>query len=134
MVKTAEDLETQLLRLDRKFERLDDGTVLVRVAANQPPAALRLSEPVLVAQVEIGPLPSGPEAGQLYRRLLELNASSLVHAAYAIAEDTIVLVASLELISLDVNELEAVLNDFDLALAEHVSELRALSGDTLAQN
>lgn len=127
MVNSPEDLESQLLRLDRKFERLDDGTVLVRISPNQPPAALRLSEPVLVLQVEIGKVPAQGQA-ELFRSLLELNGSSLLHAAYALAGDTILLVAALELASLDPNELEAVLSDFDLALAEHVPQLKSIAG------
>ncbi len=135
MVKTAEDLESQLLRIDRKFERLDDAgaggegaTILVRLGPNQAPAALRLSDPVLVCQVEIGPVPEQGQA-ELFRHLLELNGSSLLHAAYAIVDDAILLVAALELVSLDPNELEAVLSDFDLALAEHVTQLKSMIGE-----
>lgn len=128
MVNSVEDLEAQLLRLDRKFERLDDETVLVSIAPHQPPAALRLSGPVLLAQVEIGPVPQEPSAhAGLFRRLLELNASELVHAAYGLTGGGIVLLASLPLESLDPNELEVTLADFDLALANHVGALRELS-------
>jgi hypothetical protein len=58
MVNSVEDLEAQLIRLDRRFERLDDATVLVQLAPNQPPAALGISGPVLVASVEICPVPA----------------------------------------------------------------------------
>ncbi|HEX2735117.1 MAG TPA: CesT family type III secretion system chaperone [Polyangiaceae bacterium] len=129
MIKSVEDLEAQLLRLDRKFERADDKTVLVRLAPNQPPAALRLAEPVLVMQVEIG-LVANQEAQQaaLFRKLLELNASDLLHAAYGLSGNTIVLLAALELSHLDPNELEATLADFDLALAKHTSTLYPMAG------
>lgn len=127
MVSSPEDVEALLERLDRKFERLDDGILLVRIAANQPPAALRLSEPVLVAQVEIGKVPSDAEKQRLlFRKVLELNASDLVHAAYAMASDTLVLIASLQLSNLDPNELEAVLSDFDMALSEHTPVLKGM--------
>lgn len=127
MVTTAEDVEAQLDRLDRRYERLDDGTILVRIGPGQAPAALRLSAPVLVVQVEFGPVPADTEKQRLmFRKVLELNASDLVHAAYAIASDTLLLTAALELASLDPNELEAVLSDFDLALAEHTGTLRQL--------
>lgn len=127
MVTSPEDVEALLTRLDRRFERLEDGTVLVRVAANQPPAAIRLSAPVLVLQVEFGSIPTDPEKQRkMFRRVLELNGSDLLHAAYAITSDTLVLMAALELVSLDPNELEAVLSDFDLALAEHTPQLREL--------
>ena len=128
MVSSLEDLEAQLLRLDRKYERLDESTLLVRLAPDQPPLAMRLSPPLVVLQVEIGP-PPADERQQLplFRRLLEMNGSELVHASYALADGAIVLGAALELISLDANELEAVLSDFDLALAEQVGELHQQS-------
>lgn len=128
MVNSTEDVEAQLDRLERKYERLSDGTLLVRIAPGQPPAALRLSSPVMVLQVEFGKLPEDSEKQrQLFRKVLELNSSDLVHAAYGIASDTLVLNAALELVSLDSNELEAVLSDFDLALAEHTPVLQKLA-------
>jgi hypothetical protein len=127
MVTTADDVEAQLDRLDRRYERLDDGTILVRIGPGQAPAAIRLSAPVLVVQVEFGPVPKDPEKQRLvFRKVLELNTSDLVHAAYGVASETLVLTAALELVSLDPNELEAVLSDFDLALAEHTGALRQL--------
>lgn len=119
-----QDVEALLLRLDRKCERVAD-TLLVPVAPNQPPVALQLRAPVLVLQVEFGAIPANDvEQLRMFRSLLEINASELVHAAYAVVGDTIVLCAALELISLDPNELQAVLSDFELALAEHVGTLR----------
>lgn len=124
MVTSLQDVEALIARLDRKYERVND-TLLVPVAPNQAPVALLLRQPVLVLQVEFGAVPE-TEVAQLrvFRSLLELNASELVHAAYAVVGDTIVLCAALELLSLDPNELQAVLSDFELALAEHVGPLR----------
>ncbi len=133
MLNTLEDLEAQLLRLDRRFERLDDDTVLVRLAPNQPPAALRISAPVLVLQVEIATLPEGEaDNPALFRRLLELNAQDLLHAAYGLSNGEIVLTSALEMANLDSNELEAVLADFDLALANHIGQLHALLSSSKA--
>jgi tetratricopeptide (TPR) repeat protein len=58
-----------------------------------------------------------------FRRLLELNATELLHAGYGVAGDTVLLVAALEAESIDLNELEAVLASFDMALASHVPGL-----------
>jgi CesT_Tir_1 len=131
MIKTNEDLEAYLGKLERRFERLDNGTYLVGMGQNRPPIALRLSPPVLLARVEIGKARGGSaesEAG-LYRRLLELNARDLLHAAYGIDDHSIVLSAALENETADLNELEAVFSDIDMALAEHISELRDLVKD-----
>ena len=127
MIRTSDDLEAQLGRLGRRYERHPDGTFVLSLGANQPPAALLLVPPVLVVQVAIGPAPkSDVAAAPVYKKLLELNASALLHAAFGLENDQIVLAAALELESLDLNELEAVLADIDVALGEHVPVLRAM--------
>ena len=128
MIQSNQDLEGYLSRLERRYERGEDGTYLVSMGADRPPVAMRLASPVLVAQVAIGPAPADDTAGaSLFRKLLVLNATALMHAAYGIEGDRIVLSAALELRSLDLNELEAVLADLDMALANQVPTLRAVS-------
>jgi hypothetical protein len=128
MISTNEDLEGYLGRLERAYQRLDDGTYAISVGPGRPPVAVRLAPPVLVVQVEIGRAPRSPErAVSLFRKLLEFNAERLLHAAYGLEGETIVLSAALELSSLDLNEIEAVLADVDVALAEQVPELRDLA-------
>lgn len=128
MAKTNEDLEAYLSKLDRRFERMDDGTYLVAGGQNQPPIAVRIAPPVVVVRTEIGPAPRGnPKMeAEVFRRLLELNSKDLLHAAYGIDGELIVLGSALELDNLDMNELEAVLSDLDMAIAEHVPALREL--------
>jgi hypothetical protein len=125
MIQSNEDLEGYLLRLERRFERAEDGTYLLSMGADRPLVALRVAAPVLVAQVDIGQAPADNVAGAvLFRKLLVLNATALVHAAYGIEGEKIVLSAALELKNLDLNELEAVLADLDMALANQVPTLR----------
>jgi hypothetical protein len=128
MARTNEDLEAYLQKLARRFERLEDGTYLVAGDQGQPPIAIRLAPPVVVAQVPIGSAPSADTAdtSKLFRHLLGLNAGELLHAAFGLDGDSIVLGAALEMDNLDVNELEAVLADMDVALAEHVPVLREM--------
>jgi len=127
MIQSSEDLEGYLLRLERRFERAADGTYLLSMGADRPLVALRVAAPVLVAQVDIGQAPADDaSAAPLFRKLLVLNATGLVHAAYGIEGNTIVLSAALELKNLDLNELEAVLADLDMALSNQIPTLREL--------
>jgi hypothetical protein len=127
MIRTSDDLEAQLGRLGRRYERTPDGTFILSLGSNNPPAALLMVPPVLVVQVAIGAAPSDVvAAAPVYKKLLELNASALLHAAFGLENDQIVLAAALELDSLDLNELEAVLADIDVALGEHVPLLRSM--------
>jgi hypothetical protein len=127
-MRTTEDLEAQLERLERKYERMGDGTYLVSVGPGRPPIAMRVAPPVLVLQVTVGSLVKKGAADQarLFRRLLELNATTLLHAAFGLEGESIVLAAALELESVDPNEIEAALADMDMALAEHIPSLREL--------
>jgi hypothetical protein len=59
----------------------------------------------------------------LSRRLLELNASDLVHGSYGIAEGAVVLTEALELSNLQYEEFRASYEGMTLALAEHLREL-----------
>ncbi|MCA9646911.1 MAG: YbjN domain-containing protein [Polyangiaceae bacterium] len=123
-----EVLEGYLNKLERGFERSEDGTYLVSAGPHRPPIALRVAQPVLVAQVDVGPAPNNdaPTEAKLFRHLLELNASDLLHSSYALEDQRIVLTAALELANMDLNELEAILADMDLALTEHVPGLRSM--------
>ena len=82
----------------------------------------------LVARVDVAEAPKNAPALELklYRRLLELNSTDLVYVAYGIDHDRIVLDAALELSTLDLNELDGVLANLDLAIAEQVPHLHEL--------
>src|SRR5262249_46488197 len=124
MPKTAEDVENYLLQLDRRYEN-DAGTLLVSSSAEGPPIAIRVAPPIVAVRVAIGPVPDdAAHQLRLFRRLLEFNATDLMHASYGVEQDGVVLAAALELENLDKNELEATLSDMDVALARHVSVLK----------
>lgn len=124
MPRTFEDVENYLMALDRRFEN-DAGTILVATEEASPPIAIRVAAPIVAIRAKIGQIPKDTKHQlALFRRLLEYNATDLMHASYAIEGDFVVLTAALELENLDKNELEATLSDMDLALARHVGTLK----------
>jgi hypothetical protein len=123
MPRTAEDVENYLLTLDRRYE--NDGGTFLLAGSGGTPVALRLAPPILAMRVVIGPAPADPTHKlRLYTKLLQFNASDLMHVSYGLDGDQVVLSAALELENLDLNELEALLSDVDLALTQHVPALR----------
>jgi hypothetical protein len=92
-----------------------------------PPAIVRVDPPLVVVRVRIGEASPERDRQPLFRQLLELNAQRLVHASYGLDGDTIVLSSALELENLDFNELEATLDEIDVALAEQVPDLARLA-------
>jgi hypothetical protein len=132
-MRSAKDVEAYLAKLNRSFSEVDDtpGTYLLRPSSGDGTAiAMRVDPPLVVLRVHIGDVHKDRDKdgnADLFRRLLQLNARGLVHASYGLDEDRIVLSAALELENLDFNELEATLDEIDLAVAQQVPELAELS-------
>ncbi len=59
----------------------------------------------------------------LMTKLLELNATDLVHGSYGLEGEHIVLTDTLQLENLDFNELQASFDSITLALASHLPAL-----------
>lgn len=80
---------------------------------------------ILVVEQVIMPLPNGDAA--CYKRLLEMN-RELLHGAFCLTEaGTLVYRDTLQLSSLDMNELEGSIRSLSLALAEFSAELLAFA-------
>jgi Tir chaperone protein (CesT) family len=126
MPRTAEDVENYLLQLDRRYVN-DGGTYLLEGPGAT--TAMRVSPPIVAFRVAIGKVPEDEaQRMRFFRKLLEYNASDLMHISYGVDGEHVVLSGALELENLDINELEAVLSDIDLALARHVPALHEAAG------
>jgi hypothetical protein len=107
------------------------GTFLVETGVGLPPLAVRVDPPLVVVRAQVGRIsdatdgPGSGSEGALFRKLLELNVRNLVHASYGIEDDHVVLSSALELENLDFNEIQAVLDEIDVALT---TSLAALTG------
>ena len=55
--------------------------------------------------------------------LLSLNTTEMVHGAFGLEGDTVVVVHALELENLDLNEFQAVVDDMSMALAKNQPNL-----------
>jgi hypothetical protein len=80
--------------------------------------AVALSEPLVVFRVEVMDAPRENRL-ELFTKLLELNASDLVHGAYALEGNKIVLIDTLEYDTMDYTEFRASLDAFSFALIQH---------------
>lgn len=81
------------------------------------------SPPVVVLRVKVMNLPGNGDADRLCRRLLELNATDLLHGSYGIQQGEVVLTEALELAHLDYEEFLASYESITLSLASHLREL-----------
>lgn len=129
-MRSVNDVEAYLGKMNRRYSPVEDqpGTFLVRGGTNMPPTALRVDPPLVVLRVHVGDVEGTDAAnGELFRKLLTLNARSLIHTSFGLEDSRIVLVSALELENLDYNELEATLDEIDVTLAQQVPPLAELS-------
>jgi hypothetical protein len=121
-----EKIEAYLVDLGVAYEEVAATTWLVDDPAMGIPAIMiSLVDPIVVVRASVMKLPpSGHEA--LFRTLLTLNADDIVHGAYALEGEDIILIDTLECESLDKSELQASLDAISFALARHLPLLSRL--------
>jgi hypothetical protein len=123
---TREDVESFLMRMELDFEEVDDGMWVVHMGENGAGLVVNHSPPVLVFRAKVLDVPKDQKAcAELFQRLLELNASDMVHGAYAIEEGDIIVTEAMELENLDFSEFQATIDSIQMAMSAHVEEIGA---------
>ena len=136
---SREDLEHFLDRLGA------EGVTAIEVEPNlwrvRPGGALdfdvvvTFTPPVVLLRAKVMDRPADPDAdAALARRLLELNATDLLHGAYGFARGSVVLSDALQLAHLDYEEFRASFESMTLALTSHVRELAACCAPNAADD
>jgi len=126
---TREDLESYLLRMDLEYEEVDPGMFLVRGKNSGLPMVVNHADALLLIRMKLMDMPAPEDAKpELYRTLLQLNASDVVHGAYGIEQNELIMSDTLELETLDFHELRASMESMELAAMSHMEKIRALAG------
>ena len=112
-------VRSYLVDLGLSYEEVGDGTFLI----NDEDKGLKnivamVSEPLLIIRVKVMEAPDSNRES-LYEELLRLNAEDLLHGAYALEGDHVILIDTLELETLDLEELRSSLEAIGLALIQH---------------
>ncbi len=124
-MKTAEDVESYLMRMGIPYETVKPGFWLVKT--DGPPLAISIAGPVVAFRLKVLELPkTGRE--ELYRTLLSLNTTEMIHGAYGLEGEAAVIVHALEMENLDLNEFQAVIDDMSMAVAKHQPQLARYGG------
>ena len=125
---THEDIVSFLDRLSADgatYSEVKDGIWNVRPAgALDFGVVVHYAPPVVVLRIKVMDLPAkGAQRSALEHRLLELNGTELLHGAYGIQKDEVVLTEALELEHLDFEEFLSAYESITLALASQIREL-----------
>jgi hypothetical protein len=112
-------IEDYLMALGVSYEEPQPGTWIVEDASKGLPCiAVSYAEPVVIVSVRVMKVPS-KDREAFFFDLLKLNYSGLLHGAYALDGDEVVIIDTLEYATMDEEEFEASLDALGFAISEH---------------
>ncbi len=121
---TNEAIVQYFEELGLKFKQLEPGMWMVQDASGAVGnIVVRHEDPIVVFRVKLVDLPENVGHEQLYRELLELNATEMVHGAFALEGSAVVAVDALQSETLDKGELQGSIDSLSLAVTTHQPRL-----------
>ncbi len=131
-MRTREDIEAYLIRSGHPHREVAEDTWLVSDPSDERDSiVVRASDGLVIFRLKVLEMRKVKEEKRaaLFEALLHLNAEDMVHGAYGISGDDLVMIATLRLEHLDFNEFSGTLDDFSIALTKHYPQLRDLIAD-----
>jgi hypothetical protein len=127
-MRTVKDVEAYLGALGRAIQPIEDDpdTFVLHSGPGAIAIALRVNTPIVLARVDVGEAPAAGSEPAFLQALLEANATSLLHTSFGISGGRVVLSGALRLENLDFNELEAMIDEIDVAIGRDVPQLFAV--------
>jgi hypothetical protein len=120
-MKSREDIESYLMKAGLPYEQLQADLWNVKPQGNEN-LLITIAGPVVVFRIKVMDVPAtGREA--LYEALLRLNTTEMMHGAFGIEGNAVVIGHALQLENLDFNEFQAVIDDVSMAISKHYPAL-----------
>jgi hypothetical protein len=124
-----EDLESFFIRMGVEADEVEENIWVLAGDEDAPNVVVTFAPPVIVLRLKVFDLPAETRDEQLaplFRRLLELNASDLVHGSYGIEQGDVALSDALDLETLDFQELRNSYESIAFAATAHMKDLAEL--------
>lgn len=116
-------IEGYLIALGYSFEKLNPDTWLINESEKGLiNVLLFLESPILVVRVNVMSAPK-VDREAFFLEVLKLNGSDLMHGAYAMDGEKLILLDTHLVETLDIEELQTTLDAFSLALFQHFQKL-----------
>jgi endonuclease/exonuclease/phosphatase (EEP) superfamily protein YafD len=116
-------IESYLLSLSLTYEDVGDQTWVINDSENGlENVVVILADPVVIVRVKVMKAPAAGRE-EFFEQLLRLNQSDMIHGAYALDGNDVILLNTLVGDTLDLEELQATLDAIGLALAQHYETL-----------
>ena len=117
---TRDNIEHYLIQLENPFESIETHMWVIRNTAN---VVVTYEPPLVVFRMKLMEIPKARRE-EFFKFLLELNATNMIHGAYGIEGDNVVLIDTLQSEHLDFNEFQASLDALLLASTQDYQKLK----------
>jgi hypothetical protein len=121
VMATREDIEHYLVQMGHPHETIADNMWVVRDEAN---LVISYEPPLVIFRSKLMDMPKKNREA-FFRLLLELNASEIIHGAYGMEGNSVVLIDTLQSEHLDLNEFQATVDALLLAITQDYQKLKA---------
>lgn len=123
-MSSTDQLESFLIKSSLPYEQIAEGTWVVSPeSARNAQLGVKMDDPIVLFSIQMFELDASiTEREELFRLLLELN-SELLHSAYSLNGQQVVLSGAQQLANLDFNEFQAVMDDMCMALDHHYDKI-----------
>jgi hypothetical protein len=118
---TRDNIEHYLIQLECPFESIETHMWVIRNTAS---VVVTYDPPLVVFRMKLMEIPK-ERREEFFKLLLELNATNMIHGAYGIEGDSIVLIDTLQSEHLDFSEFQASLDALLLASTQDYPKLKA---------
>ncbi len=118
---TREDIEHYLIQIHHLFEAIRDNMWVIHDTVD---TIVIFAPPLVILRTKLMEVPN-TNREHFYKLLLELNASQMVHGAYGLEDNNVVIIDTLEVENLDLNEFQASLDAMSLAASQDYERLKA---------
>lgn len=121
---TRDDIEHYLIQIGYTYESVEAHMWIIRNTAN---TIVTLEPPLVLFRMKLMEIPN-KRREDFFKLLLEINASDMIHGAYGIEENNVVLIDTLQAENLDYNEFQATLDAMLLSSTQDYQKLNAFRG------
>jgi hypothetical protein len=118
---TRDNIEHYLIQIEYPFESIETHMWIIRDTAN---VVVTYEPPLVVFRMKLMEIPRARRE-DFFKLLLELNATNMIHGAYGVEGENVVLIDTLQSEHLDFNEFQASLDALLLASTQDYQKLNA---------
>lgn len=120
---SKEKLEGYMITLSISFEQLSDNTWVINDDSKGLESVVVLADdPLIVIRVKVMEVPKDNRE-EFFEQLLRLNAQDMIHGAYALEGNNVIIMDALLADTMDIEEFQASLDAIGLALSQHYQVL-----------